>query len=266
MYISQRDIGSITLPAATGGDGALTYSITPALPAGLTLTGNVLTGNVNTAPTGPTTYTYIVNDNDSNTTDTDTLPFTIEFLAQNGRFTPMFSSTASIPAQTYTEGADIGAVTLPRGYGGSDGVFVYSTTSALPNGLTLNGRILTGAPAAGTVQTATSYTYVVNDGDEFREANDFSTLPFTITIEVSPNQPPVITIPSDAAALVRAGDPVAFTVTGTDPDGDDGDLTFGVTASPTANVGAVFDTASGAFSWTPAATHVGVNTFTFRVH
>ena len=193
VYIAQRDIPTLTLPTATGGDGPLTYSITPALPTGLTLTGNVLSGNVNTAATGPTDYTYTANDNDSNTaaTDTDTLTFAIEFLGQLARFTPMFSSTANIPAQTYTEGADIGAVTLPLGYGGSGSaggasVQMYSITPTLPNGLTLTGRILTGTPAAGTAQTATAYSYVVDDTDANVGGTDASILPFTIRIAGPP--------------------------------------------------------------------------------
>ena len=197
VYISQRDIGSITLPTATGGDGALTYSITPTL-SGLTLTGNVLTGEVSIAPTGPTTYTYIVNDSDTNTaaTDTDTLTFTIEFIGQIGRFTPMFSSTANIPAQIYNEGVDIGAVTLPLGYGGTNNIQIYSITPALPDGLTLTGRILTGTPAAGTAQATTDYTYVVDDGDATVGGSDASTLPFTITI------------PADAPAIAEYNETV----------------------------------------------------------
>ena len=187
VYVVTRAITGLTLPEATGGDGALTYTITPTLPTGLTLTGRILTGTPDTEQ-DPVTYTYTANDSDTNTaaTDTDTLTFTIEIL--DASFTPMFSSTANIPAQTYTEGIDIGAVTLPQGYGGSlfaAGV-VYSITPTLPNGLTLTGRILTGAPAAGTVQTATSYSYVVDDTDEFVGGTDASILPFTIRIAGPP--------------------------------------------------------------------------------
>ena len=176
IYLVTGAITGLTLPEATG-DGALTYSITPELPTGLTLTGNVLTGTpaADTAQ-ARTAYTYRASDSDSNTADTDTgtLTFTIEIL--DGRVTPMFISTASIPAQLYNEGVDIGSVTLPLGYGGNGGL-TYSITPTLPAGLTLTGRILTGTPAANTAQTVTDYTYQVDDDD-----GDASTLPFTITI------------------------------------------------------------------------------------
>ncbi len=180
IYLVTGAITGLTLPEATG-DGALTYSITPELPTGLTLTGNVLTGTpaADTAQ-ALTAYTYRASDSDSNTADTDTgtLTFTIEIL--DGRVTPMFISTASIPAQTYNVGTDIGAVTLPQGFNTGGGALVYSITPTLPAGLTLTGRILTGTPAANTAQTATDYTYRVDDSDG--SSDDFSTLPFTITI------------------------------------------------------------------------------------
>ena len=197
IYLVTGAITGLTLPEATG-DGALTYSITPELPTGLTLTGNVLTGTPDMGTEqDPVTYTYTANDSDSNTaaTDTDMLTFTIEIL--DGRFTPMFSSTASIPAQLYNEGVDIGSVTLPLGYGGNGGL-TYSITPTLPAGLTLTGRILTGTPAANTAQTVTDYTYQVADDD-----GDASTLPFTITIPADvPDEVAAYTVTVNEGVLI----------------------------------------------------------------
>ena len=172
-------IPDLTLPIATGGDGTLAYSIRPLLPAGLTLTGRILSGTLAARTSqASTAYTYRVSDTDSNPadTDTDTLTFTIEIL--NILFVPMFSSTANIPAQVYAVGTDIGDVTLPQGYGSEP--LAYSIMPTLPNGLTLTGRTLSGTPAARTAQASTAYTYRVDDGDGSNA--DFSTLPFTIRI------------------------------------------------------------------------------------
>ena len=65
---------ALTLPAATGGDGALTYTLTPAIP-GLTLnpTSRVLTGTPTAAAT-TAAHTYTATDSDD---DTVTLTFNV---------------------------------------------------------------------------------------------------------------------------------------------------------------------------------------------
>ena len=235
VYVINTVIENLTLPAATGGDGALSYTISPTLPNFLVLTGRILSGNpVGGTTVGITTYTYRVGDRDTNTanTDTATLTFTIEFLDAIG--TPMFSSTATIPAQTYDMGTDIGNVTLPQGYGGR-APLSYSIMPTLPNGLILTGRILTGTPTVGIAQTA--YTYRLDDDDA--NINDFSTLPFTIAVAGAVTTPtatlagsvteanlfaataPTVTVTLTGADYVAAGDlmPDDFTVTDTLADG-----------------------------------------------
>ena len=93
-YTMDVGISDITLPTATGGNGALSYGITPALPNGLTLSGNTLSGTP-TAMQAAITYTYTVRDSDTDMTDTDT--DTIDF-------------TITIDANTIT-GVAAGAVT-----------------------------------------------------------------------------------------------------------------------------------------------------------
>ena len=57
---------NLTLPAATGGDAPLTYSLSPALPAGLAFNAGTraVTGTP-TAAQSSTSYIYTVTDNDS---------------------------------------------------------------------------------------------------------------------------------------------------------------------------------------------------------
>ena len=72
-------ITAITLPAATGGDAPLTYSLSPNLPTGLTFTAStrVLSGTP-TALLSRTQYTYTVTDDDG---DTATLQFHLSVIA-----------------------------------------------------------------------------------------------------------------------------------------------------------------------------------------
>ena len=93
--------------------------------------------------------------------------------------TPSFDSGTSIDNQVYRINSPITSRTLPEATVG-DGALVYSISPTLPTGLTLTGRILTGTPAASTVQAPTTYTYRVDDTDV--SSTDFSTLTFTIRI------------------------------------------------------------------------------------
>ncbi len=72
-YTVGTDIGSVTLPTATGGNPPLRYTIS-SLPNGLTLNDNVLSGNPTTVQPS-NTHVYTVTDSDDNT---DTINFTIE--------------------------------------------------------------------------------------------------------------------------------------------------------------------------------------------
>ena len=79
-YTVDAAIESLTLPTATGGNGALTYTLTGTLATGLVFNPStrVLSGTP-TATRAMTTYTYVVGDGDDNTAagDVDALTFTI---------------------------------------------------------------------------------------------------------------------------------------------------------------------------------------------
>ncbi len=83
-YTAGTAIPVLTLPKATGGNGALTYSLSPILPQGLIFdtTRRTISGTPE-AETASTSYTYIAADSDTNTaaTDTASLTFSITVLS-----------------------------------------------------------------------------------------------------------------------------------------------------------------------------------------
>ena len=169
-----QEINTITLPDASGGDGSLTYTLTPALPAGLTFdaSARTITGKLTGAAT-QTEYTYTVTDDNS---DTDTIAFSInveEFPP------PIFKDT--IADQTFEQDQKISTITLPNASGGH-GSLTYTLTPALPAGLTFDGdaRTLTGTPTSATDQT--EYTYTVTDDNGNTDVKTFN-----ITVNKAPD-------------------------------------------------------------------------------
>ena len=79
-YTVGTAISALTLPEASGGDGSLTYSLTPSIPG---LNFNATTRRLTGAPTtaGTHSMTYTVTDADG---DTDSLTFTITVSAETG--------------------------------------------------------------------------------------------------------------------------------------------------------------------------------------
>ena len=75
-FEQNQDIGTITLPDATGGSGSLTYTLTPNLPAGLTFdaSARTLTGTP-TSAADQTKYSYTVTDDRDST---DAITFNIQ--------------------------------------------------------------------------------------------------------------------------------------------------------------------------------------------
>ena len=168
-------ISTLPLPAASGGNAPLTYSLTPTLPTGLTFnpTARTITGTP-TAAFSKTSFTYTVTDANG---DTATLTFDIEVAAD---LTPAFASGAAISAQPWTAGTAIGTLPLPAASGGN-APLTYSLTPTLPTGLTFNAtaRTVTGTPTA--TFSKTSFTYTVTDGD-----GDTATLTFDIEVVAAP--------------------------------------------------------------------------------
>ena len=169
-----RSFNAVTLPAGSGGNGILTYQVTPALPAGMNFDGStrVLSG-IPAIAQGKTWYSYVVSDDQG---DTAELPFAIT-IASN--LIPSFQG-ATVAEQQYKENRPIESLTLPKASGGDggDGGVVYSVTPALPSGLIFDPatRVLSGTPTVALERT--EFTYAGTD-----EEGDAAKLPLFITVE-----------------------------------------------------------------------------------
>jgi len=138
-----------------GGSGAapLTYSVSPALPAGLSI--NPSTGAITGTPTVPSaagTYTVTVTDANSSTA-TATFSLTV-----NG---PVTATPGSSPSSV-TQGIAVTPFTPIAGSGGTAPV-TYSVSPALPPTLSINPNTgqITGTPT--NPNAATTYTVTVTD-------------------------------------------------------------------------------------------------------
>ena len=247
---------SVTLPAANGGNGALSYAITPTLPSGLSFTAS--TRALSGTPTGTSasaTYTYTVSDADNNTADSDKdkIDFTITVDADSA---PAFTDDASIANQSLVQNVAMTNVTLPAATGGN-GTVSYSLSPALPSGLSFNTttRVLSGTPTAA--QGETTYTYTVSDADNHTADADKDTLNFKITVEGSepsfgssiPDQiwTQHVTIPSLILPRSTEGS---------------GALRYSISPSPPTGVN--FSSWTRTLSGTPTAAQ-GETTYTYRV-
>ena len=187
-------IEPLTLPEVTGGTPPLTYSLTPALPAGLTFDAATRTISGTPLAASPATeYAYTVTDgaNASNS-----LPLTIEVKAP----------ASDMPVVlTYEVGTAI-ELTLPEVTGGGTPPYIYALTPALPAGLTFDAatRTISGTPTEEAA--AAEYTYVVIDA-----ANASVSLPpFSIEVVLPPLDAPDALVAEDYKGADGQGDQGGF--------------------------------------------------------
>ena len=160
----------LTLPEATGGDGALSYRLTPALPAGLRFDEATRTvSGTPAADQAETLYTWTAADMDG---DMTSLPFTIEIEPDSF---PTFGET-TVPAQRYHAGTAIAEWVLPEATDGN-GTLRYALAPALPAGLGFDEatRVVSGTPIMEMAET--SYTWMATDAD-----GDTASLTFTVEV------------------------------------------------------------------------------------
>lgn len=135
-----------------GGTGKYTFSLSPALPTGLTL--NSQTGIISGSPSvvqNTTTYTITLSEPGFNSTSTT---FTIDvdsFLTFNQNFNQVV-----ITRNSSTSFQPVSAV-------GGSGIYSYSVSPALPSSLTINTSTGLIVGTALNTQSFTSYTVTIND-------------------------------------------------------------------------------------------------------
>ena len=197
-YVLDAPIAALTLPAATGGGGNVSYALSGTLPAGLTFdpATRVLTGTP-TALQGAVSYTYTATAGNVTATLTFTIAVERDTLPVFVNEDPTIQLVAN---QAYTLNAAIPALTLPEATGGNPpityalalaaaagtqgrtqaatGTDAGGDSSTLPAGLTFDPatRTLSGTPTA--LQSPRLYVYTATDYN-----GDQAKLEFTIAVE-----------------------------------------------------------------------------------
>ena len=225
---------TLTLPAATGGEVGLTYTLTPTrsdgqpdLPGGLsyspptnTTTGGVIAGRP-AAAKGWTTYTLTATDGDG---DEDMLTFALRSTDAQ----PSFSLTPD--DRVYAVGWAVNE-SLPAATGG-DGSLRYALTPALPAGLLFDRttRVIGGTPTRVTAVRTYTLTSTDVDGDaatrtftaEVRRAEvrvnpmnlsfaEGSSATYTVVMTTPPAGTVTITLESDNGDVTATPSPLTFT-------------------------------------------------------
>ena len=202
-YVANSAIDEFQVPAASGGNGTITYAAS-GLPTGLvfdatgTDTGGCpgsqareVCGTPTTAASAVTvTITAQDGDGDQTSGDRGTLTFMVTV---DANAVPTFGS-GSVTAKTFVAGQAITAFTVPAASGGN-GTITYAASN-LPDGLVFDatGSDSPGCPGSqarrvcGTPTTAAAaatVTITAQDGDANMGAGDRVTLTFTVTVETN---------------------------------------------------------------------------------
>ncbi len=249
-----KPMAPVTLPSAVGGNAPLTCSVTPDLPAGLTLAGSppcVLSGTP-TVEQPETAYAYRVTDRDGDEVE---LPLTIEVDSK-----PTFG-TATIADVDLIRTIAMLAVELPAATGG-DGELTYEILEALPSGLLFDGstRVLSGTPLevwedAADAPERTQFTYRVTDADE----TDPDSASLTFRIRVVENVAPTFgAVEAQVWTQGRTAVDLVLPLTG-----GNGEARCGPPAPAVLPAGVTFDESTCRLFGTPTAVRPGT-VYTFR--
>ena len=123
-WIKDEQIAAFTLPVASGGDGTLSYALSPGLPDGVTKDANHRVSGTPSATMSATAYTWTATDEDG---DTAELTFMITVKAD---LKPSFGD--AVDDKTWIKDEQIAAFTLPAASGG-DGTLSYALSPGLPD-------------------------------------------------------------------------------------------------------------------------------------
>ena len=172
VYVQNRAIDPLTLPQATGGDGTLTYALTPDLPDGLNFDAETLIiSGMPLEAMDETTYTLTATDEDG---DESLLTFTLEVMAD---LMPTFGDT-TVATQKYLVNQQIESLTLPAATSG-DGTLAYFLLPFLPGGLSFDPATRTIAGTPTEAKSETTYTLTALDAD-----GDLASLTFTLDVQM----------------------------------------------------------------------------------
>jgi hypothetical protein len=217
---------------AAGGVGALAYSVSPALPAGLSM--NASNGAITGTPTAQTaSATYAVTVKDSGTpARTATASFSLAVQTA-------LSATTAVSTRTAIRGAALSytPVTASGGVGTVD----FSVAPALPAGLAMNATTgaITGTPTA--VVASTSYTVTVTDS-----ATPARTATASFSLAVNDGLSALVLVSAKVAAK---GETLSFTPI----QGSGGVGSLGYAISPALPTGLSLDANTGAITGSHAA-------------
>ncbi|MXX62555.1 MAG: hypothetical protein F4112_08760 [Holophagales bacterium] len=243
-FLANQPARPRVLPAASGGNGALTYTLEP-LPAGLRFedTSRRIVGTPTVA--GRFTVTYSATDLDG---DAASLEFAIRVFDNR-------PPTADAGEDVET---DPGERVELDGSGSSDpdgDALTYAWLQAGGETITLEQPLSAHPAFTAPEQPGTlTFSLTVKDGA-------LTSAPDEVAVRVRDLAPSFVGAPAEALALVqgRAIDPVVMP----EATGGNGALTYSLTSSPMGLAGLVFDATTRTLSGTPTVT--GAYTFTYRV-
>ena len=191
--------------AATG-TAPITWSIeSGSLPAGLTLSGNTISGT----PTTAGTFTFKVKAANGAGNDTKELSIVIQAA-------PVEPDPGQPPVITTTtlSGGKVGeAYSQTLAATGAAPITWSIESGSLPAGLTLSGNTISGTPT-----TAGTFTFTVKAGNSVgNDTKELSIVVQAAPVEPDPGQPPVITSPTtDQKITVAVDDTATLRVTAQD--------------------------------------------------
>ena len=256
-YTVGDEIKPLTLPAASGGNGSLSYSLTPTVPGLLFVQATRTLGGTPTS-SGSYVMTYRSVDGDDNTAEDDTavLMFMIVVRESTPPDTAPSFGVQTVSDQTYTAGTQIDALVLPEASGGN-GSLSYSLTPTVPGLLFVQAtRTLSGTP---TSSGSYVMTYRSVDGDDNTAEDDTAVLMFMIVVREStpPDTAPSFGVQTVSDQTYTAGTQIDALVL-PEASGGNGSLSYSLT--PTVP-GLLFVQATRTLSGTPTSSGSYVMTY-----